>query len=76
MTVASNFNGFRTFIRALLYDVVIGVLLSQWSLNLRKSGEENQMWNVRGEGWESKAIEQYTPLFDIWPGPVNSGTIV
>ena len=29
MTVPPNFNGFGTFIRALLYDVVIGVLLSQ-----------------------------------------------
>ena len=35
---------------------------SMWSLNLRKSGEENQTRNARGGGKESKALELYTPL--------------
>ena len=36
---------------------------SMWSLNMRKSGEENLTRNARGGGKESKAIEQYTPLY-------------
>ena len=40
-----------------------GSKASMWSLNLRKSGEENQTRNARGGGKESKAIEQYAPLF-------------